>query len=81
VVSLGNPYPDELFARLHEAVAAIGVPMLSLIHAHAWAGFTEAHEALVAAGAESARILGTSHLLQITNPDAVAGGIATYLRA
>jgi len=37
------------------------------------------HEALVAAGAESASIPVPSHLLQIINPNAVAAAIAAFL--
>jgi pimeloyl-ACP methyl ester carboxylesterase len=60
-------------------LAAIGVPMLSVIHEDAWAGFLDVHEALVAVGAESALIPVPSHLLQIINPNAAAAAIATFL--
>jgi pimeloyl-ACP methyl ester carboxylesterase len=62
-------------------LAAIGAPMLSAIHADPWAGFVDVHEALLAAGADSAFIPVPSHLLQIINPDAVATVIAAFLGA
>jgi pimeloyl-ACP methyl ester carboxylesterase len=60
-------------------LAAIRTPMLSLVHADAWPGFTEVHEALVAVGAEPALVPVRSHLLQVLDPDAVAGAIAAFL--
>ena len=58
---------------------AIGAPMLSVAHEDAWAGSIEVHQALVAAGARPAVLPIRSHLLQVLEPDVVAGAIATFL--
>lgn len=60
---------------------AIGAPMLSLAHEDGWAGFVEVHQALVAAGAQAALLPIRSHLLQVLEPDIVAGAIATFLNS
>ena len=62
-------------------LATLGVPMLSVAHDAAWPGFMEVHRALVAAGAAPALVPVQSHLLQVLDPDAVAGPIAAFLGA
>lgn len=60
-------------------LAAISVPMLSVAHEDAWAGFVEVHQALLAAGAEAALLPIRSHLLQVLEPAIVAGAIGAFL--
>lgn len=60
-------------------LAAIRVPMLSIAHEDAWAGFVEVHQALVAMGAEATLVPVRSHLLQVLDPETIASTIGAFL--
>jgi pimeloyl-ACP methyl ester carboxylesterase len=60
---------------------ALRVPILSVVHQDAWAGFVEVHQALLAAGAQAAELPVGSHLLHVLEPGLVARTVGDFLSA